>query len=199
MQTRSDVFVLPSHLPCSSIYFRELHSAYIEALKEKNRSLSLCSFCVVFIVPNFEIEYRPMRLLILPRDSSRRPERVDRSTSREDLLRVALLLLLCLQAVSASWGGNDDESSTDSTMFGNSLSRDWLSNSNAISMQFEGCSWGYVGDSDNAGCMESSSQDGTTYWYQMANCRRAQAVFSLYATSSGSASCSKSNFKESVS
>jgi hypothetical protein len=63
----------------------------------------------------------------------------------------------------------------------------------------EGCSWGYVGDNDGAGCMENSSQDGTTYWYQMANCRRAQAVFSLYATSSGSAGCNKNNFKESVS
>ena len=60
--------------------------------------------------------------------------------------------------------------------------------------------WGYVEDSEESGCMENGSEDGTTYWYQMANCRRAQAVFSLYSTdSSSSASCSSSNFKESVS
>lgn len=111
--------------------------------------------------------------------------------------RLALVSLLFLQGVSAAWGGSDEDS--DSTMFGNSMSRDWLSSSSSIAMQFEGCSWGYVASNDDAGCMEQSSQDGTTYWYQMANCRRAQAVFSLYATSSGSASCSKSTFKESVS
>jgi hypothetical protein len=60
--------------------------------------------------------------------------------------------------------------------------------------------WGYVEDNEESGCMEDGSEDGTTYWYQMANCRRAQAVFSLYATDSGSsASCSNGNFKESVS
>jgi len=70
-------------------------------------------------------------------------------------------------------------------------------------MQLEGCMWGYVSGDDedgDSGCMEDESEDGTTYWYQMANCRRAQAVFSMYATDSGSsASCSSSAFKESVS
>lgn len=111
------------------------------------------------------------------------------------LLRVALLSLLCLH-VSASWGGNDDE--TDTSVYGNSLARDWLYNSNAISLVLEGCMWGSVQDVDGAGCMEKNSQDGTTYWYQMANCRRPQAVFSIYASNSGSASCNKNNFKESV-
>ena len=47
--------------------------------------------------------------------------------------------------------------------------------------------------------MEDSSEDGTSYWYQMANCRRAQAVFSVYASSSSHASCNNANFKETVS
>jgi hypothetical protein len=50
------------------------------------------------------------------------------------------------------------------------------------------------------GCMQDSSEDGTTYWYMMANCRRAQVAYSLYASSSaGGTKCKNSNFKESVS
>lgn len=113
-----------------------------------------------------------------------------------DFFRATLVSLLCWQ-VSAGWGSDSDES-----IYGNSLSRDWLYNSNAISLQLQGCMWGYVdnNEDEDSGCMEQSSEDGTTYWYQMANCRRAQAVFALYAANSGnSASCSSSTFKESVS
>jgi len=110
-----------------------------------------------------------------------------------DFFRVTIVSLLLVLQVSA-WGSDEDTS-----IYGNSLSRDWLYNSNAISMQLEGCMWGYVEDNEDSGCMEDSSEDGTTYWYQMANCRRAQAVFSLFATDSGSASCNSGHFKESVS
>jgi hypothetical protein len=111
-------------------------------------------------------------------------------------MRLAVFLLICIQAVLSSWGGSDEE--TDKTIFGNSLARDWMSDSTALSIQLDGCAWGYVADNEEAGCMENGSQDGTTYWYQMANCRRAQAVFSVYGTTSSSASCNKNNFKESV-
>lgn len=47
------------------------------------------------------------------------------------------------------------------------------------------------------GCMDDESEDGTTYWYMMANCRRAQAAYSVYSKSSGSTSCNKKDFKES--
>ena len=114
---------------------------------------------------------------------------------RRQLIRLGLVLLLYLQVVASSWGGNDDE---DKSIFGNSLTRDWMSDSSSISIQLEGCAWGYVADNEEAGCLENGSQDGTTYWYQMANCRRAQAVFSVFGSSSGSASCNKNNFKESV-
>lgn len=111
------------------------------------------------------------------------------------------VLLVCLRPTSTlAWGGDDDSESQQTAIFGNGLNRDWLYNSNAISLKLEGCVWGYVSDHDNAGCMENGSEDGTTYWYQMANCRRAQAVYRMYATSSGnSASCNSQNFKESVS
>jgi hypothetical protein len=138
------------------------------------------------------------------REIASRPDRLNsytrmifsRATGR-GLVRTALLSLVVLQGVWAGWGGSDSEE-TESGLFGNSMSRDWLSSSSAISMQLEGCAWGYVSSNDDAGCMENGSQDGTTYWYQMANCRRAQAVFSLYGTDSGSATCSKTYFKESV-
>lgn len=110
---------------------------------------------------------------------------------------LASVLLSCLLSpisVVSAWGNSNEE---DVGIFGNALNRDWLDNSKAISIQLEGCLWGYVDDNEDAGCMEDGSEDGTTYWYQMANCRRAQAVFSLYA--GNSASCSSSNFKESVS
>jgi hypothetical protein len=111
-------------------------------------------------------------------------------------IRLAVFLLSCLQTVVlASWGGSDE---ADTTIFGNSLARDWMTDSSSVSIQLEGCAWGYVADIEDAECMERGSQDGTTYWYQMANCRRAQAVFSVYGSGSGSASCNKNNFKESV-
>lgn len=92
-----------------------------------------------------------------------------------------------------------DSSTEDTAIYGNALNRDWLYTSNAISIQVEGCVWGYVYDHDSAGCMEDGSSDGTTYWYQMANCRRAQVAYRMYASSSGnSASCNNQNFKESV-
>ena len=85
-------------------------------------------------------------------------------------------------------------------MYGDSFSRDWLYDSSAISMKLEGCYWGYVYDGEDAGCMEAESEDGTYSWYQMANCRRAQAVFSLYASdSSSSVGCSSNTYKETVS
>lgn len=47
------------------------------------------------------------------------------------------------------------------------------------------------------GCREDESGDGTQYWYQMANCRRANVAYALYDGSSGR--CSKNTFLENVS
>lgn len=105
-------------------------------------------------------------------------------------------LLICVNYILA-WGSSSNND--DTVIYGNSLSREWLEDSSVISLKLEGCMWGYVSDNEDAGCMEDESEDGTTYWYQMANCRRAQAVFSMYGSSGSSASCSSSDFKESVS
>jgi len=112
------------------------------------------------------------------------------------LLQTALLFLLSLPTV-YGWGG--DNSCSDTSIFGNALSRDWLSDSSAMSIKFEGCMYGYASDNEEAGCMENESEDGTYYWYMMANCLRPQAVYSVYASSGNSAGCNSGNFKESVS
>jgi hypothetical protein len=87
---------------------------------------------------------------------------------------------------------------TDLANYGNTLNRDWLCDSASVSFQVDGCVWGYVSDNEDAGCMEDKSSDGTTYWYQMANCRRAQVAYSMYGSSSSTTTCSSTNFKESV-
>jgi hypothetical protein len=96
--------------------------------------------------------------------------------------------------------GNNNNNNYDTSVYGLSMQRDWLYQSGSINLKYEGCVWGYVNDRENMGCMQDSSEDGTTYWYMMANCRRAQVAYSLYASSSaGGTKCKNSNFKESVS
>jgi hypothetical protein len=107
-------------------------------------------------------------------------------------LTLALLLSL-LASPTAAWGGSDSDTS-DYSIYGNKLTRDWLYDGSSISMKLQGCVWGFVNDAEDSACLERSSQDGTQYWYMMANCRRAQAVFGLYSGSS----CSNSNFEETV-
>lgn len=60
-----------------------------------------------------------------------------------------------------------------------------------------GCRWSYVIRTGDEGCREDESGDGTQYWYQMANCRRANVAYALYDGSSGR--CSKNTFLENVS
>lgn len=105
-------------------------------------------------------------------------------------LVIATVLSLVVTTHVHAWGSSSEG---DSSVYGNALTRDWLYDGSTISLKLQGCLWGFVSDNEESGCMEESSEDGTTYWYQMANCRRAQAVFNLY-TGSG---CSK--FQESVS
>ena len=115
----------------------------------------------------------------------------------------ALLLLATLFSAvlspSLAWGGNNNNVQMDDSVYGNTFVRDWLYSSKSISIKVEGCAWGYVEDSENVGCLEDGSDDGTTNWYMMANCKRPQVVFSVYASSSGSTSCSNGNFVGSVS
>ena len=97
-----------------------------------------------------------------------------------------------------SWGSSS--STSDNSIYSDSYKRDWLYDATSISMKLEGCVWGYVADEEEAGCLQSSSQDGTYYWYQMANCRRPQAAFSLYSSdSSSSVGCNSNTYRETVS
>lgn len=94
----------------------------------------------------------------------------------------------------AAWGGSSSSSSNAGLYYPNS-EYDWLYSSSNIAMKVEGCVWSTTDDNEDVGCMADESGDGTTYWYQMAMCRRAQVAYSVYATDSGSASCSSGNFK----
>jgi hypothetical protein len=135
-----------------------------------------------------------------PRMSSQRVESSSSSSGMRLNSMLKLILLSALAVQASAWGSSSSDSDYDVSMYGNSISRDWLyDSSGGMSIQLEGCVWGYVGDSEDSGCLEDSSEDGTESWYQMANCRRAQAVYSVYASTSSHASCNSGNFKETVS
>jgi hypothetical protein len=117
-----------------------------------------------------------------------------RAAFGKGMLVVGVLSLLVESAL--AWGSSTTE--TDDTVYGNTFTRDWMYDSKSISLKVEGCAWGYVDDSENAGCLQDDSDDGTTNWYMMANCRRPQVVFSVYASSSSSTNCNSNNFVGSV-
>lgn len=106
---------------------------------------------------------------------------------------VLLMVQFCGQ-VQASWGSSNGNSDTQYSQYGNFGSRDWLYDGSTLSLQVLGCVWGVVYDSEEAGCLEDESEDGTYNWYMMANCRRPQVAFSVYSTTSGSSGCSSSSF-----
>lgn len=108
----------------------------------------------------------------------------------------AFEFLLFTPALAYGWGGSSSSSGIDYADYADSFSRDWLNDGSSISLVLEGCIWGNVNDAEEAGCLEESSEDGTSSWYMMSNCRRAQAAFSLYASGS-SQNCNSGNFKES--
>jgi len=112
-------------------------------------------------------------------------------------MKLVLFSVLLLQLTSEVTGSNSN-SNYDTSVFGMSMQRDWMYESGSINLNYEGCVWGYVNDRENMGCMEDESGDGVTYWYMMANCRRAQVAYSLYASSSASSTrCKNGNWKES--
>lgn len=115
------------------------------------------------------------------------------------LIFEGLLLSAFTGKVHGTWwnGQGDTKSDADISIFGEALTRDWLYSSSSISIKYEGCVVGYSFDNEDAGCPENESEDGTTYWYMMANCMRPQATYSLYASDSSSG-CSSTTFKESL-
>lgn len=111
--------------------------------------------------------------------------------SREKLVLVCSLLLMTSSSVQA-WGSSHQTS--DEMVYGNRFENDWLNSGSTLSFQVEGCAWGYTYDSEEAGCLEDESEEGTTNWYMMANCRRPQVAFSVFKGNS----CSSGNFVGSV-
>ena len=100
-------------------------------------------------------------------------------------------------ALTTAWGGSSESSSVG--IYYQNESYEWLYGSKNIAMKVEGCVWATTDDNEDVACMEDESGDGTTYWYQMAMCRRAQVAYSVFATDSGSANCGSSHFKGTVS
>mmetsp|Transcript_53108 Transcript_53108/g.128938 ORF Transcript_53108/g.128938 Transcript_53108/m.128938 type:complete len:419 (-) Transcript_53108:420-1676(-) len=132
--------------------------------------------------------------------SEKRRGRSSKSSSSTAAARVLTLsagLLLCLQQLQSvqAWGNSNSNSGESSfSLYGNGFTRDWLYDSSSIAFKVEGCAWGLVEDSEEVGCLQDESEDGTTNWYMMANCRRPQVIYSVYASSSGSASCNDNSF-----
>lgn len=118
-----------------------------------------------------------------------------------NLIRIisSLLLILNLPLLILASDSSSAYDDFDYSIYGMSMQRDWMYDSKTISIKFLGCVWGYV-DANNAedmGCMENDSEDGTTSWYQMANCRRAQVAYGMYS-SSGTTYCKNKDFQESL-
>lgn len=113
---------------------------------------------------------------------------------------VGTIIFTKLSWAAYAWGGGGGYSGDSSLgKFYENDAYEWFYGSTNIAMKVEGCVWATSDDNENLGCMQDSSNDGVTYWYQMAMCRRAQVAYSVYASNSGSPSCSSGNFKGTVS
>lgn len=102
-----------------------------------------------------------------------------------------LLLLLVTVPYVESWGNGNNN---DLSLYSDNYYRDWLEDGSTVSIKIHGCVESYVDDGEDAGCMEEDSDDGTTYWYMMSNCKRANVVYSLYSANN----CNNGNFEETV-
>lgn len=97
----------------------------------------------------------------------------------------------------AAWGSNNNNNAGESVFYSNNLN-EWEDASH-IAMEVVGCSFADTDYSEDVGCRGDESGDGTQYWYQMANCKRAQVAYSVYASSSGTTSCGSGDYVGTVS
>jgi len=116
------------------------------------------------------------------------------ATKTNLLVSLFVLLVQFCGKVVTGWGNYNSNSDQDYSIYGNYGTRDWLYDGSTLSFEVLGCVWGVVYDSEEAGCLEDESEDGTYNWYMMANCRRPQVAYSVYASDSGSSVCSSSTF-----
>lgn len=122
-----------------------------------------------------------------------RKRRIEKLLENSVLLLVIFVKVLLYSNQVQAWGSNGN-SEFSYSKYGNGYTRDWLYDGSTLSFEVLGCVWGMVYDSEEAGCLEDESEDGTYNWYMMANCRRPQVAFSVYASDSDSSSCSSSTF-----
>lgn len=93
-------------------------------------------------------------------------------------------------AQAAAWGSNKQTYNDGDYKYYANSQNEWK-DSSTLAMKVEGCAWGRTDYNEDVGCMQDESGDGTQYWYQMAECKRAQVVYSVYA---GSNSCKSSEY-----
>uniref|UniRef100_A0A7S1FTP3 Uncharacterized protein n=1 Tax=Corethron hystrix TaxID=216773 RepID=A0A7S1FTP3_9STRA len=118
-----------------------------------------------------------------------------------------LVLAVILAVIPSALAGNNGDSGSDMSLYSQSTYQEWLYSFGSLEIVYHGCVWSEVyggandgGDKDEengSGCLQNSSEDGTYYWYQMANCKRANVAFSVYGTeASSSGSCSNKRYLE---
>ena len=95
-------------------------------------------------------------------------------------IRLAGTIAASKLAMAAAWGSSSSSSGKELYYPNEQLT--WMYDSTTIAMKVEGCVWSTTDDNEDVGCMADASGDGTTYWYQMAMCKRAQVAYSVYAT-----------------
>jgi len=122
------------------------------------------------------------------------------SRLQSSAIAIGFILSCSYCQVSASQFNNDDYTNDDQGIFEASRKSLWLYSSSAMAIEYHGCTWAYSDNTDDAGCLGASSEDGLSSWYLMSNCRRTQAVYSVYSTEeSTSVSCSKGTYQGTVS
>lgn len=104
------------------------------------------------------------------------------------------ILLLTPPATASIWGRkNSEHQHYDNEMYSQSHRKYWLENKKSLRIEYEGCRWSFMQDGGE-GCREDESEDGTVYWYQMANCRRANVVYHLYGSENDHIKCNKGHY-----
>jgi len=117
----------------------------------------------------------------------------------------AMILLLILNSIiinNASWSDWSSSSSNyqyDPTLYSHGGYVGWADSYTTMKMSIHGCVYSQVDNLEDLSCMEKSSDDGTYYWYQMVNCRRAQVAYTIYASDSSTAQCKKDYYVETFS
>lgn len=138
-------------------------------------------------------------MMLIPNIIIHIPGRRRNEATTETILRhmkpCVITVLLLFSFVNYSRAYNDDNTNDDRGIFSSSRKKKWLYSSTAMAIEYHGCAWTYADNTDDAGCLEADSEDGLTSWYLMSNCRRTQAVYSVYSVEdSTSISCSKNTY-----